>query len=102
VSKAGLQVAVDGGEVEPVIQWQQHKRHYHIAYEITNNHLHVGKAFGIYLARHTHKGNSAERSAYHAIGYQKPVAVLLAYVKGFIGGTARGVESNAQQHYKVG
>ncbi len=71
-SEALLQISVNTGEVEPVIERKQHVGNNQVAEKEPENHLHIGKLRATHPARHRHKAHTRDGRTEHADGHHPP------------------------------
>ena len=99
--QARLQITIDGGEVEPIVNRQQHKGHHHIAHGKAQAHLQIGELRGDSHAGHADKRDTRNGGAHHAKGYQRPRRLPVAPIKSVVGGMACGEPTQNQKRAKI-
>ena len=99
--EAVVEIGVDGGEVESVIDGKQDKCHQQVAEDKTHAHLQIGHARGGYHAGDAHKGDSAYAGTYHAEGYGPPWRLAAGTEEGLVVVPAPCGERKQEQQSKI-
>ncbi len=101
-SEAAVEVGVNAGEVEAVIQGQQHFDDDQIAEKVAKNQLHITECLLVYRARDADEGNPRKAGANHAEGHQVPRRRFASQEKSGIVAFPTGQSGNQNEQAKVG
>ena len=92
-----LEIAIDRGEAEPVIQRQQHKGDDRIAQHIAEHQGHIGELAVVHPSRHREERHPGKRSPDHAVSHHRPRRLALPTEKGIV---ARRLARREPHHRK--
>ena len=97
-----LQIAVDGGEIIPVVDRQQEKTYQEVAQDKADAHLQIGHICLHHHTRHTHEGDARDRGAHHSESHHIPRRTPVRPIESFIAaGTPCRNMAEEQQHAEI-
>ena len=97
-----LEIAVDGGEVIPVVDGEQEETYEEIAYDEAEAHLQIGHISLHHHAGHADEGDARDGGSHHSEGYHIPGRTPVGPIKCFVaaGSPCREVTEH-QEHAEV-
>ena len=97
-----LQIAVDGGEVIPVVDGEQEETYEEIAHDEAEAHLQIGHISLHHHAGHADEGDARDGGSHHSEGYHIPGRTPVRPIKCFVaaGSPCREVTEH-QEHAEV-
>ena len=75
---SGIEIVVNRGEIQAVIDRQQHKGNDEIAEQLANDNLEIAERVATDRAGNTDEGHAAERGTHHAKSDKHPVTFAVA------------------------
>ena len=100
-TKPATQVSVDGGQLEPVVQRQEHQGNHPVSHQVPQNHLKVGElvaAHGPWNGDESHPGQAC---ANHPKSHYKPRRTAISEKKSLVTSAAPSERAYADAHQEV-
>ena len=100
-AETAVEIGIDGGEVEPVVERQKHECHHKITDNKAEASLHIGHLRVQHHARNAHKRDTRHRCPNHAKCHKIPRRLPVAAKKRVVAFVTSGVSTYDVENGKV-
>ena len=96
-----LQIAVDCGQVQAVIDGQQQESHQEVSHDEAQTGLHIGHIGFHHHARHGNEGDARDGGSHHPESHHIPRGATVSTIESFVGCPARRPSAECKQTEEI-